>query len=58
MKRLKVLLCYDFQNDNTYEKKDVMFIVEPKLFSIGTISLHGGLFFSFTLNIIVGELTT
>jgi hypothetical protein len=34
-----------------------MFIIEPKLFSIGTISLHGGLFFSYTFNTIVEELT-
>lgn len=35
-----------------------MFIIEPKLFSIGTIRLHGELFFSYTFNTIVEELTT
>jgi hypothetical protein len=34
-----MLLCYDFQNDITYEDKDVMFIIKLKLLSIGTINL-------------------
>jgi len=39
VRRPEVLLCYDYQNDITYEKKDIIFVIEPKLFSIGTISL-------------------
>jgi hypothetical protein len=31
-----VLLCYDYQN----EEEDIIFAIEPKLFSIETISLH------------------
>jgi len=39
VRRPKVLLCYDYQNGITYEEKDIIFVIEPKLFSIGTISL-------------------
>jgi hypothetical protein len=34
----EVLLCYDYQNGITNEE-DIIFAIEPKLFSIGTISL-------------------
>ncbi len=34
-----MLLCYDYQNDVTDEKKDIIFVIELKLFSIGIISL-------------------
>jgi hypothetical protein len=30
----KVLLCYDYQNGITNEKKDIICVTEPKLFSI------------------------
>jgi hypothetical protein len=32
-------LCYNYQNGITDEEEDIIFAVEPKLFSIGTISL-------------------
>ncbi len=32
-------MCYDYQNGITNEEKDIMFVMEPKWFSIGTISL-------------------
>jgi hypothetical protein len=38
VRRPKVLLCYDYQNGITNEK-DIIFAIEPNLFSIGTISL-------------------
>jgi hypothetical protein len=34
-----VFLCYNYQNGITDEKEDIIFVIEPKLFSIGTISL-------------------
>jgi hypothetical protein len=39
IKRPKVLLCYDYQNGIIDEEEDIIFVIEPKLFSIGTISL-------------------
>jgi len=39
VRRLKVLLCYDYQNGITNEEKDIIFATELELFSIGTISL-------------------
>lgn len=39
MKRLEVLLCFDYQNGITYEEKYLMFISEPKLFFIGIIDI-------------------
>jgi hypothetical protein len=39
IKRLEVLVCYNFQHGIIDDEKDVVFIVEPKLFSIGTIVL-------------------
>ncbi len=35
-----MLLCYNYQNGITNEKEDIIFATEPKLFLIGTISLH------------------
>jgi hypothetical protein len=34
-----MLLCYDYQNGITTEEEDIIFVIEPKLFSIGIISL-------------------
>jgi hypothetical protein len=34
-----MLLCYDYQNGITYEEKYIIFAIDPKLFSIGTIIL-------------------
>ncbi len=39
IRRPKVLLCYNYQNGITDEEEDIIFVIEPKLFSIGTISL-------------------
>ncbi len=40
VKRPKMLLCYDYQNGITNdEEEDIIFAIEPELFSIGTISL-------------------
>jgi hypothetical protein len=39
VRRLKVLMCYDYQNGIIDEKDDIIFAIEPKLFSIETISL-------------------
>jgi hypothetical protein len=38
VRKLKVLLCYNYQNGITNEG-DIIFATKPKLFSIGTISL-------------------
>jgi hypothetical protein len=35
-----MLLCYDYQNGITNEEEDIIFATKPKLFSMGTISLH------------------
>jgi hypothetical protein len=40
LKRLEVLLCFDYQNGITNEEEDMMFVSELELFSIGTISFH------------------
>jgi hypothetical protein len=37
VKRLELLLCYNYQNGITEE--DIIFAIKPKLFSIGTINL-------------------
>jgi hypothetical protein len=34
-----MLLCYNYQNGITNEEEDIIFAIEPKLFSIGIISL-------------------
>jgi hypothetical protein len=39
VRRLEVLMCYDYQNGITHEKEDIIFATKPKLFSIGTINL-------------------
>jgi hypothetical protein len=38
-KHPKVLFCYDFVNKITDEEEDVLLVVEPYLFAIGTITL-------------------
>jgi hypothetical protein len=38
IRRQEVLLCYDYQNGITYEEEDIIFAIEPELFSIGTIN--------------------
>jgi hypothetical protein len=39
VRRLEVLLCYDYQNDITDEEKDIIFATKLEFFWIGTISL-------------------
>ncbi len=39
VRRPKMLLCYDYQNGITNEEKDIIFAIEPKLFSTWTINL-------------------
>jgi hypothetical protein len=39
VRRVEVLLCYDYQNDITNEEEDIIFTTKLELFSIGTISL-------------------
>jgi hypothetical protein len=36
-RRLQVLICYDLLEGLTYEEEDLIFEIEPKLFSIGII---------------------
>ncbi len=38
VRKPKVLLCYDYQNGITDEKNNIIFVIEPRLFSIRTIS--------------------
>jgi len=35
----ELLLCYDYHNGITDEEEDIIFVIEPKLFSIGIINL-------------------
>jgi hypothetical protein len=58
LKRLKVLLCFDYQNDIIDEEKDLMFASEPKLFLIGIISLPLIFLEIVVINIIEHEKTT
>jgi hypothetical protein len=39
VRRPEVLLCYNYQNGITNEEENIIFTIEPKLFSIGTINL-------------------
>jgi hypothetical protein len=39
VRKPKVLLCYNYQNGITNEKKDIIFATKLELFSIRTISL-------------------
>jgi hypothetical protein len=39
VRRPKMLLCYDYQNGITDEEEDIIFTIEPKLFSIRIINL-------------------
>jgi hypothetical protein len=39
VKRLKVLLCYDYQNGITHHQEDIIFAIKLELFSIRTIGL-------------------
>ncbi len=39
VKKSKVLLCQDSYNGIIDEEEDIIFVIKPKLFSLGTISL-------------------
>jgi uncharacterized protein (DUF1499 family) len=39
VRRSEVLLCYDYPNGIIDEEENIIFAIEPILFSIGTISL-------------------
>jgi hypothetical protein len=39
MKHPKDLLCYDLMEGITYEKKEILFVIKPNLFTLGTITL-------------------
>jgi hypothetical protein len=39
VRRLELLLCYNYLNGITNEEKDILFAICPKLLSIGTINL-------------------
>ncbi len=39
VKRPKMFSCYNYHNGIIYEEENIIFVIEPKLFSIGTISL-------------------
>jgi hypothetical protein len=39
IRRLEVLLCYDYQNGIIDEEEDIIFATKLELFSIGTIIL-------------------
>jgi len=51
VRKPKMLLCYDYQNGITNEKEDIIFAIEPKLFSIGTINLLETIQFVKTTNV-------
>jgi hypothetical protein len=50
VRKLKVLLCYNYQN-GIIDEKYSMFAPEPKFFSIGTISLPGIIWSVETINV-------
>ncbi len=39
VRRPKMLLWYDYHNGIIDEEEDIIFVIKPKLFSIGTICL-------------------
>jgi hypothetical protein len=42
VKKPKVLLCYDYQSGIINEEKYIIFVIEPKLFSIQIINFTWG----------------
>jgi hypothetical protein len=38
VRRPEVLLCYDYQSGITNEEEYIIFVIDPEVFSIGTIS--------------------
>jgi hypothetical protein len=57
LKRLEVLLCFDYQNGITDKDEDMMFANEPKLFSIGIISIPLEILETIVINIVQPERT-
>jgi hypothetical protein len=51
-----VLLCYDYQN-GIINEEDIMFAIEPKLFSIGTISLLETIWYVKTTNVEIMDIS-
>ncbi len=58
MKRLEVLQCFNYQNNIADKEEDLMFASEPKLFSIGIISIPLETLETIIINIIQPERTT
>jgi hypothetical protein len=50
VRRLKVLLCYDYHNGITNEE-DIIFVIELELFPIGIISLPTTIQFVITIDV-------
>ncbi len=46
-----MLLCYNYQNGITDEEKDIIFVIKPKMFSIGIIILLEVMEFVKTTNV-------
>jgi hypothetical protein len=51
VKKLKVLLCYDYQNGITNEKEDMIFATKIKLLSTWTINLPNTIQFMKTIDV-------
>jgi hypothetical protein len=51
VRRPKMLLCYNYQNGITDEEKDIIFVIKPKMFSIGIIILLEVMEFVKTTNV-------
>jgi hypothetical protein len=47
----EVLLCYDYQNGITNEKKVIIFAIKQELFFIGTINLLETILFMKTIDV-------
>jgi hypothetical protein len=50
-----VLLCYNYQNNIIDEEKDIIFAIEPKLFSIKTINLLESIQFVKTIDVEIND---
>jgi hypothetical protein len=51
VRKLEMLLWYNYYNGIIDEKEDIIFAMEPKLFSIGIISLHETIQYVKTTNV-------
>jgi hypothetical protein len=56
VRKLEVLLCYDYQNGITNDEKNIIFATEPKLFLIGTTSLPKTIQFVKTTNLDIKDM--